>query len=205
MPKQFSPASERNKVPILNVLRRLFSEPSRILEIGSGTGQHAVWFSYHLPQITWQPSDRANAFQDLSDSLPTETPSNLLQPIRLDVAQNNISELGKFDAVYTANTLHIMSWAEVGAFIQLLPALLFPNGIFVAYGPFNYAGKYTNESNEAFDQMLRNRDPLSGIRDFEALDGLLSKAGFKLNDDEEMPANNRLICWKMSEALGSKR
>ena len=108
MPKQFSPASERNKAPILNVLRRLFSESNRILEIGSGTGQHAVWFSHHLPQITWQPSDRANAFQDLSDSLPTEVPSNLLQPIRLDVAQNDVSEFGKFDAVYTANTLHIM-------------------------------------------------------------------------------------------------
>ena len=186
--KPFSEASERNRAPILAVLRRIFKDRTRVLEIGSGTGQHAAYFAPELPHLVWQASDVAENLPAIREWV-SDPP-----PIELDVAQ----EWPKLavDAVFTANTCHIMSWPQVERLFAGVGRLLPPNGVFALYGPFNYHGKHTSESNARFDAMLRSRDPASGLRDIDDITQLAGRAGLRLAEDNAMPANNRLLVFK---------
>jgi SAM-dependent methyltransferase len=190
-----SEASERNKGPILEVLREAFAGCKHVLEIGSGTGQHAVHFALAMPWLTWQPSELAESMPGLRKRIFNEGPSNLRAPVLLDVTQPPW-DVRKVDGVFTANTLHIMHWPQVEAFFAGMPAIAKPGTVLAIYGPFRYGGEYTSESNESFDQMLHARDPQSGIRDFEEVDALARGAGFALVADHPMPANNQTLVWK---------
>jgi SAM-dependent methyltransferase len=191
----FSEACERNKDPILEVLRGAFAHAGEVLEIGSGTGQHAVHFARHLPHLVWQPTDRAEYLPGLAARIALEGGDNLRSPLELDVTQAYWSFDGA-DAVFSANTLHIMSWPEVERFFAGVGRVLTTGGTLAVYGPFRYGGRYTSASNEQFDLGLHERDPASGIRDFEAVDALARARGLTLLSDQPMPANNQLITWR---------
>jgi SAM-dependent methyltransferase len=192
----FSEACERNKGPILEVLRPLLARCSSVLEIGSGTGQHAVHFARHLPHLAWQPSDCGEHLAGLVARVGQQGPANLRLPLELDVTQRTWPSVAA-DAVYSANTLHIMSWPEVEAFFSGVGQVLGPGGLLAVYGPFRYRGAFTSESNAHFDRALYERDPASGIRDFEAVDALAAAQHFELLADHAMPANNQLLAWAM--------
>jgi SAM-dependent methyltransferase len=187
-----SDACERNKEPILSVLRACFADRTLVLEIGSGTGQHAVYFARHLPHLAWQPTEQLNYLPDLAARVRLEGGGNLRAPTVLDVRQA-VWPARSVDAVFTANTLHIMSWPAVVALYRGVAEVLAPGGVLCVYGPFRYGGEYTSESNGEFDRMLKERDPLSGIRDIEALCELAGPYGLSLVADHDLPANNRLL------------
>ena len=188
----FSAACERNKDPILEVLRLRFADRSQVLEIGSGTGQHAVYFARELGHLTWHPTEQLAYLADLTERIKLEGPRNLRPPTLLDVRQAVWPVLG-VDALFTANTLHIMSWPEVMALFNGIGTVLAPGGVLCIYGPFRYAGRYTSDSNREFDQMLQERDPQSGLRDIEAVRPLADQYGLHLDADLDLPANNRLL------------
>lgn len=192
--KPYSPASDRNRDPILAVLLRHFSTARTVLEIGSGTGQHAVYFAQAMPALTWQCSDRAEYLPGIRQWLDEAQLPNTPPPIELDVTSPWPST--KFDAVFSANTLHIMGWEEVKAFFHGLDALLADRATLAVYGPFNYNGAFTSDSNREFDESLRERNPHMGIRDFEAVDALARNIGLQLIEDAAMPANNRCLVWR---------
>jgi SAM-dependent methyltransferase len=191
----FSEACERNKAPILEVLLEAFADRQRVIEIGAGTGQHAVHFARHLPQLTWQPTDRPEYLPGLSARIAAEGSPNLGAALELDVLRQPWPAL-RGDAVFSANTLHIMSWQAVEALFDGLPRILEPGSVLAIYGPFKYAGLFTTASNAAFDAMLRERDPDSGLRDIESVNALASAAGLDLQADHAMPANNQLLVWR---------
>jgi SAM-dependent methyltransferase len=190
----FSEACERNKDPILQVLSDAMAGCTHVLEVGSGTGQHAVHFALALPQIVWQPSETADAMPALRKRIFAEGPKNLRAPVFLDVTVTPW-DVRKVDGVFTANTLHIMHWPQVEAFFANLPAVVKPETVLAIYGPFRYGGEFTSPSNGEFDEMLRARDPGSGVRDFEAVNALAEHAGFRLLADHRMPANNQTLIW----------
>ncbi|HEY2465732.1 MAG TPA: DUF938 domain-containing protein [Steroidobacteraceae bacterium] len=188
----FSEACERNKGPILEVLRAALAERSQVLEIGSGTGQHAVHFAAHLTHLTWHPTEQLAYLADLASRVRLEGTRNLRQPTVLDVKQS-LWPLRSVDAIFSANTLHIMGWAEVEAMFRGIDAVLAPHGVVCIYGPFRYAGRYTSDSNRDFDLMLKDRDPLSGLRDLTDLGTLAERHALRLRADHDLPANNRLL------------
>jgi len=188
----FSAASERNKEPILEVLRSRFADRMQVLEVGSGTGQHAVHFARALTQLTWHPTEQLAYLADLTERVKQEGPHNLRAPTLLDVRQA-VWPLRSVDAMFTANTLHIMSWPEVTALFRGSGSVLAPEGVLCIYGPFRYAGRYTSDSNQEFDQMLQERDPQSGLRDLQAVTALAHQYGLRLDADHDLPANNRLV------------
>lgn len=192
--KPFAPACDRNREPILAVLRPLLADRRTVLEVGSGTGQHAVHFAATLKHLRWQTSDvRANLpgiCLWLADAALPNTPA----PICLDVAGSWPPQ--RHDAVYTANTLHIMGWSAVQAFFEQVVGVLNPGGLLIVYGPFKYGGQHTSASNTAFDATLRAGDPQRGVRDFEAVDALAREAGLVLVEDRALPANNRCVTWQ---------
>jgi cyclopropane fatty-acyl-phospholipid synthase-like methyltransferase len=188
----FSAACERNKDPILEVLRVRFAGRAQVLEIGSGTGQHAVHFARALEHLTWHPTEQLTYLPDLSERVKLEGPHNLRTPTLLDVHQA-LWPVRSVDAVFTANTLHIMSWLEVMALFRGVGAVLTPGGVLGVYGPFRYQGRYTSGSNREFDQMLRERDPDSGLRDIQEVTVLAAQYGLRLDADHDLPANNRLL------------
>lgn len=192
MDKPFSAACERNRDPILDVLRDAFADRKRVLEIGSGTGQHAVHFAAAMPQLHWQTSERMENLQGLRYWLDDAALSNTPPPLELDVMQAHWP-VASFDAAFSANTLHIMSWAEVEALFARLPDVLTADAVLVIYGPFNMDGQFTSASNAAFDASLRERDPAMGIRDLEAVDALARARGFSRIANHAMPANNRCL------------
>jgi SAM-dependent methyltransferase len=191
----FSDACERNKGPILDVLYTAFAGCTRVVEIGSGTGQHAVHFARHLPHLQWQPTDRAEHLPGLAARIAAEGPPNLASPVELDVFAEPWPAV-RGDAVFSANTLHIMSWPAVEALFAGLPRVLEAAGVLAIYGPFKYDGQFTTPSNAAFDAMLRERDAQSGLRDFEAINALVETAGLTLQADHAMPSNNQLLVWR---------
>lgn len=205
--KPFSPASERNRGPILEVLRKAFANRQRVLEIGSGTGQHAVHLAAAMPWLTWQCTDRGEYLPGIRQWLDDAGLANTPQPrpldvddapwdVSSDVGSDVGSDAAGFDAAFSANTLHIMGWPQVQQFFSGLDGALTPKATLVVYGPFNYAGDYTSDSNREFDGWLKARDPASGIRDFEAVDSLARSIGMHLVDDAAMPAKNRGIIWE---------
>ena len=191
----FSEACERNKAPILDVLREVFADRSHVVEIGAGTGQHAVHFVRHLPHLSWQPTDRSEYLPGLAARIAAEGAPNLRQPLELDVLQPEWPPLDA-DAIFSANALHIMGWPEVEAFFHGAGRLLSGGGTLAVYGPFRYCGTFTSRSNADFDRILRERDAASGIRDFEAVDRLALLAGLEFHRDVTMPANNQLLVWR---------
>jgi SAM-dependent methyltransferase len=188
----FSAACERNKDPILEVLRSRFAGRAQVLEIGSGTGQHAVHFARALAHLTWHPTEQLAYLADLTERVKLEGSDNLRAPTVLDVRQA-VWPLRSVDAVFTANTLHIMSWPEVTALYRGVGTVLAPGGVFCVYGPFRYDGRYTSDSNQEFDCMLQERDPDSGLRDIHAVTILAQQYGLRLDADHDLPAYNRLL------------
>lgn len=189
--KPFSESCERNREPILTILREVFAQPARILEIGSGTGQHAVHFGAALPHVIWQTSDLSANHAGIRVWLDDAALPNVLPPLALDVNGSWPDKL--FDGVFTANTLHIVSWDEGRKLIAGAGKVLRPGGRLVIYGPFNYRGAYTSDSNARFDEWLKSRAVHSGIRDFEAVAKCAGINGLALENDYAMPANNRLL------------
>jgi cyclopropane fatty-acyl-phospholipid synthase-like methyltransferase len=193
--KPHSPSCDRNREPILAVLRKHFADRHDALEIGSGTGQHAVHFAAAMPGLRWQCSDVADNLPGIRLWLDETALPNTPAPIELDVARGPWPTQ-TFDAVFSANSLHIMGWGDVEALFAGLDAAMAPDATLVVYGPFNYGGGYTSDSNREFDGWLKARDPRSAIRDFEAVDALASAIGLRLVDDVAMPANNRCLVWR---------
>ena len=195
MNKPFAESSEQNKQPILQVLAEIFTEPGTVFEIGSGTGQHAVFFTEQLPHLRWQPSDLEDQIPGMTLWFAEVDHGRIHSPVVLDVNAPSwpVSEA---EYVFTANTLHIVSWPEVQAMFAGVGKILKAGGLFAQYGPFNYGGEFTSESNARFDVWLKNRDPKSGIRNFEDLEQLAKQHGMKLFADYEMPVNNRILVWQ---------
>jgi len=187
----FSEACERNKEPILEALGRIFPTSGRVLEIGSCTGQHLVFFAPSFPELSWQPSDQLDYLEGLSARIRLEGSPNILEAIELDVSKEWPGQL--FDAVYSSNTAHIMSWESVCAMFAGVGSCLLPGGVFCLYGPFNEGGRFTTVSNQDFDCSLRARDATQGIRDLEALETLASGQQMKLTQQLRLPANNCLL------------
>ena len=195
--KPFSESCVQNRDPILAILRPLFADRRHVLEIGSGTGQHAVYFGAELPHLVWQTADVPQHHPGIQAWLEEAAVPNVLPPLALDV-NDTAWRSGRYDAVFSANTLHIMGWPEVERFFAGVGAVLEAGGILAVYGPFNYGGRYTSESNARFDAWLKARDPASGVRDFEAVDALARSQGLVLQQDIAMPANNRTLVWRMA-------
>ena len=193
--KPFSQACQNNRAPILKHLRRLFEGTKTVLEVGSGTGQHAVHFAKSLPDLTWLASDLEEHHAGIRLWMAEYDLPNLRGPFMLDVTQP-WPELPAIDAIYSANTAHIMAWASVEQLFAKVGAQLSAGGLFVLYGPMNYGGSYTSESNERFDVWLKAQDPERGIRDFEKIQYLAQLATLQALEDNEMPANNRLLVWR---------
>ncbi len=204
--KPYSESCERNSAPILQVLQQHLGQARSVLEIGSGTGQHVVHFAAAMPWLRWQASDQCDYLpgirQWLDEAALPNTPAPLelqavigegLQPLPPLPVHDGVAG---FDAVFSANTLHIMGWEEVQALFAGLPSLMAPDGLFIAYGPFNYNGAFTSDSNRNFDGWLKARDPRSGIRDFESVDALARAQQLELREDVAMPANNRCLVWR---------
>lgn len=195
MEKPFSQACENNKRPLLAILREAFAAADLVLEVGSGTGQHAVFFAAEMPWLRWLPTDREENLAGIEAWRREANLPNLLPPQALDVRWNHWP-VDSASAVFSANTAHIMSWPEVELFIAGVGRCLQPGGVFCLYGPFNYGGEYTSPSNAQFDRWLRLRDSHSGIRDFEAVDKLARRFGLQFIADHAMPANNRTLVWQ---------
>ena len=194
--KPFSLACERNQDAILAALREQFANRTHVLEIGSGTGQHAVYFSLALPQLIWQTSDVSANLPGIRQWLDEARRPNTPPPLTFDI--NAAPPEGCFDAIFSANTLHIMGWDEVQRLFTLLPSLMTDDALLTVYGPFNDDGAFTSTSNAAFDAALRADHPQRGIRDFEAVDALAQAAGLVLIEDRAMPTYNRCITWRRS-------
>jgi len=192
--KPWSAACERNRAPILTVLRSHFADRRRVLELGAGTGQHAVHFAAALPHLVWQTSDRPTHLAGIRLWLDEAGLPNTPPPLALDVTRSWPAT--GFDAAFSANTLHILGWPEVEALFAGLDTALAADARLAIYGLFNDGGKFTSDSNAAFDAALRADDPKRGIRDFEAVDALARARGFTLVEDRAMPANNRCAVWR---------
>jgi len=197
---EFSEACERNRGPILAELRDAFRACREVLEIGSGTGQHAVHFTAALPWLQWQPSEQAPRLPGLRARVALEGTANVRAPIELDLAGGDwppgpAPDL-RWDAAFSANTLHIVATSLVERFFVGLGATLAPRARLAVYGPFRYRGRFTTDSNERFDANLKLRDPASGIRDSEWVQALAAAQGFILLADRPMPANNQLLVWQ---------
>jgi SAM-dependent methyltransferase len=193
--KPFSESSAENREPILAVLREVFADCRKVLEIGSGTGQHAVYFGAELSHLSWQTADLPQHHAGIRMWLDEAALPNLLAPIALDVNRSDWLD-GRYDAVFSANTLHIVSWPEVEKLFAGVGRVLQPGGVLAIYGPFNYNGRFTSPSNARFDQWLKQRDPASGVRDFEAVDALARAQNLTLQTDIAMPVNNRTLVWR---------
>ncbi len=195
--KQHSESCEQNKEPILEVLQEVFKDSKTVLEIGSGSGQHAVYFAKHLKHLDWQPSDLAENLPSIQAWAAEAALSNLKVPVELDVL-NQPWNIPPVDAIFSANSLHIMSWAMVEQFFKGVGEVLAPSGKLLVYGPFSYAGAHSSPSNARFDQYLKQHNPLSGVRDYDELDGLAKGQGLVAIEDYAMPTNNRCLLWSKS-------
>ncbi len=195
MNKPYSESCDQNRDPIFHVIQPLLEKCSSLLEIGSGTGQHAVYFAEKMPHITWQTSDRSQYHTGIQQWLDDARLSNVKPPLALDVRKDQWTG-ESFDAVFTANSLHIMHKEDVQALFDNIASVMAPRGLFIVYGPFNYGGQYTSESNARFDIWLKNQDAKSCIKDFDWVNTLAKQAGLQLKQDVAMPANNRILCWQ---------
>jgi len=193
----FSQACENNKHAISTILENAFSSVKHVLEIGSGTGQHALHFAENLPHLAWHTSDLPINHYSIEQRISDSHLDNINYPKILDLNNDwnlpNYNTPVQFDGIFTANTLHIISWPLIQRFFEGVEKNLTTKGILCIYGPFNYDGKFTSESNANFELWLKERDVNSGIRDFEAIIKLAQSSSLELIEDHEMPANNRLL------------
>ena len=192
----FAPAAERNGKVILEQLQGLIQRDSRVLELGSGSGQHALLFSQYLKTVRWFPSETSEAFSALASNLKRHTEGLIEQPLIIDVGERSWPLEYRVDAILTANTLHIISWDKVEALFKGSGLYLLSGGLLITYGPFRYQGEFTSESNAQFDTWLKQRDKKSGIRDISELAEVAEKVSLKLLQDIAMPANNQLLVWQ---------
>lgn len=191
----FSQACENNKSPILEKLREIFDTPGTVLEVGSGTGQHAVHFAPAMPHLLWQPTDHPDAVGTCRPRLAQAALPNVLPAIELDVSTAPWP-IEAFTWAFSANTAHIMSWWEVERMFHGIGERLSKDGAFCLYGPFNHQGRFSSGSNRQFDQHLRARASHMGIRDLDDLSALAEAVGLTLADNHAMPANNRLLVFR---------
>jgi len=192
--KTVSSSSEQNQAVILNELFPLLADKPSVLEIASGTGQHAVHFANAMPNTQWQTSDLEDSHETIKQWITESQLTNVLGPMRLDVSKDSWPNQ-TYDALYTANSFHIMSLQNVTDFFAHISSVLKPTGLVIVYGPFNYQGKFTSESNQNFNYWLTSKDKKSGIKDFEFCNHLAEEAGLNLYKDIEMPHNNRILVW----------
>lgn len=200
--KPYAESADRNGAPILDVLRDEFSTASSVIEIGSGTGQHAARFAAALQHLRWQTSDLRENHEGINAWVQSAGLDNLIAPLSLDVRNDTLSD-GCYDAAYSANTAHIMSIESVEKMFSLLGGSLKEGGVFCLYGPFRQLGEFNTQSNAAFDQSLRARDPAMGIRDLETLDQFANTERMVRQRLYAMPANNHIAVWKKASALSS--
>ncbi|MFA6901973.1 MAG: DUF938 domain-containing protein [Gallionellaceae bacterium] len=193
--KPYAESCDINKDPILDVLKEFFADRRQVLELASGTGQHAVHFGRALPHLTWQTSELQQNHAGIQAWLDEAQLSNVLAPVQID-ANDEHWPVGNCDAIFNANTVHILAWTEVEKLFAGIGRVLDAGGILCLYGPFNYGGKFTSGSNARFDVWLKSRNPNSGVRDFEALNKLAEAQGMMLLSDIEMPINNRTLVWQ---------
>jgi len=196
--KPYAESCEINKTPILAVLKEIFSERKRVLEIASGTGQHAVYFGRELPHLTWQTSEVSQNLTGIQAWLDEAQLPNVLAPLALDVNDAHWP-IAPVDAIFNANTVHIISWPEVERMFVHIARVIEPSGYVCLYGPYNYSGNFSSESNARFDAWLKARDPSSGVRDFAAVNRLAASHGLDLLRDIAMPSNNRILVWRAQE------
>ncbi|QIL79026.1 DUF938 domain-containing protein [Diaphorobacter sp. HDW4A] len=196
MTPPFSQACANNQAPILDVLKTALAHSTSVLEIGSGTGQHSVFFAPRLPHLTWQASDLEQHHPGILAWHGERPSANLRAPVVVDLGDAHTWPHGHYDAVFTSNTAHIVSWELVQNLFNLVGQHLPSGGRLVIYGPFNYDGAFTSDSNRAFDAMLRQRDPQSGIRHFEDMMQLAQTHSLRLLADHAMPANNRTLVFE---------
>jgi len=193
MNKPFSPSCERNQLFILDVLKKIIKpQQKNLFEIGTGTGQHAVFMAPHFLNLLWHTSDLKENHDGIKMWINEYKHKNIVRPIEYEVDQTNFPSI-QIDVVYTTNTLHIMSWKNVQKLIKQMGESISIGADIIIYGPFNYAGKYTSDSNAEFDQWLKQNNPYSAIRDFELIKSLMIKADIRLEQDIPMPANNRIL------------
>lgn len=190
-----APACERNREPILDCIRPLFLGVRRVVEIGSGTGQHAAWFAPRLPHLTWVATDLPANHPGIRAWIAASGAANLEGPWALDTLEP-WPELGAVDAAFSANTAHIMPEPAVIAMFEGLGACLPPGAPFCLYGPFMEQGRHVSASNAQFDAELRSRGLGMGVRDTAWLSQVAAVAGFELEAIEPMPANNRVLVWR---------
>jgi len=194
--KPYAESCEQNRAPIQAILEDVFADRRQVLEIASGTGQHAVYFAQAMPHLTWQTSELPENHAGIQAWLDEAQLPNVLPPLAIDVTSASWPLRTAFDAVFNANTVHIVAWPAVESMFAGIGQALAQGGILYLYGPFNYGGNFTSESNARFDVWLKNRDPRSGVRDFEAIDRLAAAQGLTLLRDVAMPANNRSLVWQ---------
>jgi cyclopropane fatty-acyl-phospholipid synthase-like methyltransferase len=193
MNNEFSTACERNKKPILSVLKEVITKDNkRVLEIGSGSAEHAVYFAQNLKDIVWTTSDMASGHAKIIETLNEAKLSNLRGPLAFEIGKNDFPKYS-YDIVFTANTFHIMSWKQCKKLMKILGHHLREGSQIIIYGPFNYEGKFTSEGNALFDRSLKEQNLERGIRSFEDVNKNMTKNGFVLFKDYEMPANNRML------------
>ncbi|MDH3376003.1 MAG: class I SAM-dependent methyltransferase [Gammaproteobacteria bacterium] len=193
--KQYAPACERNRQPIISILRELLPKRGTVLEVGSGSGQHAVWFAEAFPNLVWQPSERAGALLSINAWRNDANLANLRAPIVLDLF-DPVWPVDEISAIICINVVHIVAWRGVEQLFMRAGELLSGGGMLYLYGPFRYADRALEPSNQQFDGWLKQRGPDSGIRDFAAVDRLATAAGLALAGDRAMPANNRSLWWR---------
>ena len=186
-------ASERNQLPIFTILKDIISADDKTLfEIGSGNAQHAIFMAPQLPQITWITSDVEANHPHIKSRLKEANIANIRGPFQFEVGKDDFPRI-PFSLVFTANTFHIMPWKNCKTLMKTLGTRLREGSQVIIYGPFNYEGKFTSDSNAQFDKMLKENNPDSGIRSFEDVNNSMVKNGFALYKDFEMPANNRML------------
>jgi len=193
--KPYSESCEQNQVPIFEILRETLANQRRVLEIASGTGQHAVYFGRALPHLIWQTSELVQNHAGILAWLNESKLPNVLPPVAIDVNDDRWP-IEIVDTVFNANTVHIISWSEVERMFAGIARILSTGGILCLYGPYNYKGKFTSESNAHFDVWLKSRNKNSGVRDFEAINRLAETYGLFLLRDVAMPSNNRTLVWQ---------
>jgi cyclopropane fatty-acyl-phospholipid synthase-like methyltransferase len=188
--------------PILDILEQIItSDDRRLLEIGAGSGQHAVFMAPHFPQVEWFPTDLTGQLKSISSAVQESGARNIQKPARMEVGKDELPKL-KFDLIYTADTFHVMHWKECKSLIKQFGGRLREGSRVVIYGPFKYGGQFVTPAHEELDSSLKAKDPSTGIRNFEDVNNAMIKNGFELVLDEELPEGHHILVYKRLKFRG---